>query len=361
MSIYNYLTQFRFPSHCVALNATRLEKQRVLSKLKDKSIKEEITKSNVYFLSLPMEIVHCHTLMGTRRLNYQLKDKIEELVTDNITNVKVIKKFLKRYVDELCKMDIIQPHMLDRSYYPSERDIINCIHRMMSAGQYSQLDQVHLESIIQQWIANDNEKADSERTRVLLRKSTVSASSILSSHQVSELSIDIENSSLSIESAFQGDNDATDCESDNENAICDDNDDIPTQNEPACSFLFVHQEPWQQRLLVQYGNDLVLLDATYKTTKYSLPLFFLCVRTNCGYIPVAEFIVEHETSVLISEALLVISSWNHDWNPSYFMIDYSEPELNAISRIFPSASVYLCEFHREQAWTRWTRNGNINL
>ena len=54
-----------------------------------------------------MEIVHCHTLMGTRRLNYQLKDKIEELVTDNITNVKVIKKFLKRYVDELCKMDII--------------------------------------------------------------------------------------------------------------------------------------------------------------------------------------------------------------------------------------------------------------
>ena len=99
----------------------------------------------------------------------------------------------------------------------------------MSAGQYSQLDQVHLE-IIQQWIANDNEKADSERTRVLLRKSTVSASSTLSSHQVSKFSIDIENSSLSIESAFQGDNDATDCESDNENAICDDNDDIPTQN-----------------------------------------------------------------------------------------------------------------------------------
>ena len=109
---------------------------------------------------------------------------------------------------------------------------------------------------------------------VLLCKSTVSASSILSSHQVSELSIDIENSSLSIESAFQGNNDATDCESDNENAICDDNDDIPTQNEPTCSFLFIHQEPWQQRLLVQYGKDLVLLDATYKTTNYSLPLVF---------------------------------------------------------------------------------------
>ena len=40
------------------------------------------------------------------------------------------------------------------------------------------------------------------------------------------------------------------------------------------SLLFVHQSVWQRQLLAKYGNSLCLLDATYKTTKYALPLFF---------------------------------------------------------------------------------------
>ena len=101
---------------------------------------------------------------------------------------------------------------------------------------------------------------------------------------------------------------------------------------------------------------MTLLDATYKTTKYTLPLFLLCVRTNNGYIPVAEFIVE-QTGTSIAEALHIIAGWNNEWKPPCFMVDYSEAELNAILSVFPSADVYLCEFHREQAWTRWIRNG----
>lgn len=31
----------------------------------------------------------------------------------------------------------------------------------------------------------------------------------------------------------------------------------------------------------------VLIDATYKTTKYALPLFLLAVRTNVSYVPIA--------------------------------------------------------------------------
>ena len=34
-------------------------------------------------------------------------------------------------------------------------------------------------------------------------------------------------------------------------------------------FMFVHQADSQQRLLLRYGSELVLMDATYKTTKYS--------------------------------------------------------------------------------------------
>ena len=37
--------------------------------------------------------------------------------------------------------------------------------------------------------------------------------------------------------------------------------------------LFVHQEPWQQRMLERCGSQLVLMDATYKTTMYAIPLW----------------------------------------------------------------------------------------
>ena len=42
--------------------------------------------------------------------------------------------------------------------------------------------------------------------------------------------------------------------------------------------LFVHQSANQKRILEKYGNEICLLDATYKTTKYSVPLFFLVVK-----------------------------------------------------------------------------------
>ena len=46
-----------------------------------------------------------------------------------------------------------------------------------------------------------------------------------------------------------------------------------------------------------------LLDATYKTTRYALPLFFLFVRTNVHYIVVATFLTQNEDSASIAEAL----------------------------------------------------------
>ena len=55
------------------------------------------------------------------------------------------------------------------------------------------------------------------------------------------------------------------------------------------TLLVIHQEKWQKQLLERYGNTMSMLDATYKTMKYELALFFLCVRTNVGYSVVAEF------------------------------------------------------------------------
>ena len=104
-----------------------------------------------------------------------------------------------------------------------------------------------------------------------------------------------------------------------------------------------------------------LIDATYKTTKYDLPLFFVTVRTNIGYKVVAHFIIQSETTEQILEALNILKSWNVDWKPPFFLCDYSEAEISAIEQAFPGITVYICDFHREQAWTRWTRDHKNGL
>ena len=97
---------------------------------------------------------------------------------------------------------------------------------------------------------------------------------------------------------------------------------------------------------------MALLDATYKTTKYDLALFFLCVHTNVGYSVVAEFVTQSETANQVREALEVLKQWNPKWNPAFFMTDYSEAELLVIEHAFPEAKAFLCYFHCEQAWER---------
>jgi len=127
------------------------------------------------------------------------------------------------------------------------------------------------------------------------------------------------------------------------------------------SLLWVHQEPWQQQLMLKYGNIISLMDATYKTTQYDLPLFFISVRTNTGYCVVAEFIVQSESSEYIKQALQILKTWNPKWHPKFFMTDYSEAEIGALETSFPGTTVYLCDFHREQAWERWVHDRKHSL
>ena len=105
--------------------------------------------------------------------------------------------------------------------------------------------------------------------------------------------------------------------------------------------LYVHQEKWQQELLQKYGKTIAMIDATYKTTRYDLALFFICVRTNVGYMVVAEFITQSETAEHILEALLILKSWNQDWQLKFFMSDYSEAEHDALEQAFPGIKVFL--------------------
>ena len=78
-----------------------------------------------------------------------------------------------------------------------------------------------------------------------------------------------------------------------------------------------------------------MLDATYKATRYSIPLYFLVVKTNVDYQIIASFATQDETSEILVEALSVIKLWNQNWNPIYFMVDNCEEEITAIETLFP--------------------------
>ena len=83
----------------------------------------------------------------------------------------------------------------------------------------------------------------------------------------------------------------------------------------------------------RYGNEIMLLDAIYKTMRYELPLLFLVVKTNVKYIVVGAFITQKETDA-IEEALKIFCFWNPKWKPKYFMTDFCHVEINAIESMF---------------------------
>ena len=106
-------------------------------------------------------------------------------------------------------------------------------------------------------------------------------------------------------------------------------------NDSADTMLFIYQSKEQRDLLKRYGEELCLLDATYRTTEYVFPLFILCVKTNVDYQPVAIFVTENETRATITEALSIIKEWNPDFKPTFFMTDYCSEEINALEDVFP--------------------------
>ena len=99
--------------------------------------------------------------------------------------------------------------------------------------------------------------------------------------------------------------------------------------------MFIHQTEWQRRLLLRYGNTMVFLDGTYKTTCYTVPLYLLTVKTNVGYIPVASLIMQREDTESIREVLQVVAERNPSWSPRIVMIDADEKEESAVNSVFP--------------------------
>ena len=117
----------------------------------------------------------------------------------------------------------------------------------------------------------------------------------------------------------------------------------PQADHPA-GMLFVYQTAWQRHLVKRYGGEIFLLDATYRTMRYALPLFFVCIPTNVKYMVVGVFITQYESQPAIAEALEKLKSWNEDWCPKYAMTDLCDAEISAIHSTFPGKVIYLYIF-----------------
>ena len=190
----------------------------------------------------------------------------------------------------MCVGNLPDPN--DRAYSPSLDDIRNHIAKAKRALQLSVVDQENAQKIIEQ----QQRLSTDSRTYFRLYRCAKSDK---------------------------------DGQIDDKDIQTDDKDDRK-DDQLEQTLLWVHQEPWQQQLLLAYGNTMCLMDAIYKMTRYDLPLFFICVRTNAGYCVVAEFIIQSESATNIIEALLLITSWNPQWKPQFFITDCSEAEISAL-------------------------------
>ncbi|XP_065653455.1 uncharacterized protein LOC136080567 [Hydra vulgaris] len=255
-----------------------------------------------YILLLPGISVHKNHLINdaaglNQPLSKDIVKKIVELVKNGVNSVPEMKRHLSDFVNVEFNSKII-PEKSNKRFFPRDETIANHIKKARLNLRRSMIDQECLRDKINEW------KLYFPDAKIMFRPKG-------------------------------------ECNSESNVLYLKD------------SFLFVYQDAWQQRLLSRYGNELAFLDATYRTTRYALPLFFIVVKTNVDYQIVAIFVCENETTDAITEALMCIKEWNPSFQPTYFFTDYSNEEINSLESVFPGCQVHICDFHREQAWERW--------
>lgn len=254
-----------------------------------------------FFIKVSLEKCHNHSLESSQlcqEIHTDLVKEINRLVDQGITSTRDVKMLLDQHVQKKFSGESM-PSRLSKAYFPEDSVIYTHVYRAVYSNKREKIDQEALQQTVNDWQNQNRDDFFFYR---------------------------------------------------------------PYQDNPqgdVQTLLFCHQTKWQQQLLLRYGR-ICLLDATYKTTKYSLPLFFLAVKTNVGYSVTGTFVIQTESTSLIEEALNVFKKWLPDWQPEFWMTDFSEMEIGAIENTFQGSTVYLCSFHREQAWLRWVRkSGNV--
>ncbi len=154
----------------------------------------------------------------SQRIHPELIAKVQEYVSIGTIKPVEIQRLLRHHVNNyMCTGNL--PNPSDRAYYPSLIDVKKNVARAKQALQLSIIDQENAEKIIQQ------QSLDSPESKYFFRPYKYTQAN---------------STSTSVSDAESYDQ----------------------------TLLWVHQEPWQQKLMISYGNTMSLMDATYKTTRY---------------------------------------------------------------------------------------------
>ncbi len=216
----------------------------------------KISTRTMYFVSLPANEAHeqTHPVGQQAGMAQKVHAGVIQKINELVKQGITDARTVQRCLRAHVQSKYVQADQDDRAYYPILSDIQNHIYSAKKGMEFSKLDQENLHKKIQQW--DEGSKPSTHHFRPY-----------------------------------------TNTEEDGQ------------------PLLWIHQEEWQKHILAKYGNTITLIDATYKTTKYDVPLFFLSVRTNVGYCVAAEFVIQSESTANIAEALRHLKLSNPTWNP----------------------------------------------
>ena len=202
--------------------------------------------------------------------------------------------YYQLYVNEEIFQGLLNPDRLRKRFKPDTHTIRNIIACVRYETRYSKFDQENVMERKKKWVADTNVKFFPK------------------------------GSALKLEEIFD--------KFDSEYLEWDDVDDIEeipliVDIEVDNTLCFVYQSKHMQRLYWMNGKHLVLLDATRKVCKYSLPLFYFVLQTNVNFQIAAIIVIDGVTSELLTKALGTIKEWNPDGIPKYAMVDFDSGEI----------------------------------
>nr|XP_026695845.1 uncharacterized protein LOC100178657 isoform X1 [Ciona intestinalis] len=278
--------------------ATRFIKYRLTT---DNNIKQEPTFRIVF----PQNTDHSGHVIGGQDIKGEMDErlvlKIDEYVSNGVSNVKHIMNNLEKFVTEDLFKDGSIPLLSNKRYFPTAKAIKRQYHKSFLQKQLCEYDQDTLMRDIDHW-KQEISPEDNILFRPFIPTPPIDKDDTLSSldHQ----------------------------------------------------FLFVHQLGWQRELLHRYGNDFCFLDFTVKQTRFALPLHFLCVKTNYSHQVVATFVTQENSVRHIAEALDILKHWCENWEPKFIFTDNNEARTEAIEQVFSGCKVLISELHKERAWLK---------
>ena len=117
-------------------------------------------------------------------------------------------------------------------------------------------------------------------------------------------------------------------------------------------FVLVLQTPYQAVMLKEFGNNVICIDSTFKTTGYDFTLITILVIDEFGEgYPVAWCLTSREDQQLVSLFFEIIKNKIGMVTPQWIMTDDADQFYNSWKTVFSEdPQKLLCTWHVDRAW-----------